>query len=188
MLIEKVAFNFNEVGEKSLTDIKNECMVSFAHRLKEALTSDEEKIRKFWLDSSSTFAGDSKPGSIANYKVFQDLFGSKIKYNSKNIVYEEVIYNNDRSPWNLRQTCADVYGLEWVESTTETSPYYRYKKSNEKLTCDTCCCDSVNGKREAADECLRNFYKAFGLGEFPFMTITIIRLGNKDHYFYDIHR
>lgn len=178
MLIEKVAFNFNEVGEKSLTDIKNECMVSFAYKLKEALTSNEEKIRKFWSESS-----------IANYKIFQDLFGSKIKYNSKNIVFEEVIYNNDRSLWNLKQTCADVYGLEWVEPVdSNTSAYYRYKKSKERLTCDTCCAEFVGTEREAADECLRNFYKSFGLGEFPFMTITIIRLGNKDHYFYDIHR
>ena len=177
MLIEKVVFNFNEVGEKSLMDIKNECMVSFAYKLKEALTSNEEKIRKFWSESS-----------IANYKVFQDLFGSKIKYNSKNIVLEEVVYNNDRSLWNLKQTCADVYGLEYVEGTAETSDYFRYKKSKGKLTCDTCCAESVGTEREAADECLRNFYKSFGLGEFPFMTITIIRLGNKDHYFYDIHR
>lgn len=188
MLIEKVAFNFNEVGEKSLTDIKNECLVSFAYRLQEALTSTNEKIRKFWLDSSTTYAGDSKPGSIANYKIFQDLFGSKIKYNSKNIVFECTIYNNDRDAWSLRQTCADVYGLEWVEGTPETSSYYRYKKSNERLTCDTCCAEFVGTEREAADECLRNFYSAFGVGEFPFMTITIIRLGNKDHYFYDIHR
>mgnify|MGYP003296971525 CR=1 FL=1 len=167
MLIEKIVFNFNEVGEKSLMDIKNECMVSFAYRLKEALTSNEEKIKKFWSESS-----------MANYKIFQDLFGSKIKYNSKNIVFEEVIYNNGRSPWNLKQTCAD----------SNTSAYYRYKKSRERLTCDTCCAEFVGTEREAADECLRNFYKSFGLGEFPFMTITIIRLGNKDHYFYDIHR
>ena len=189
MLIEKVAFNFNEVGEKSLTDIKNECLVSFAYRLQEALTSTDEKIRKFWLDSSTTYAGDSKPGSIANYKTFQDLFGSKIKYNSKNIVFEETIYNGPTEAWSVRETCASVYGLEWVEPVeADCSPYYQYRKDNLKQTCNTCCEEFVGTKKGTAKEILRNFYSAFGVGEFPFMTITIIRLGNKDHYFYDIHR
>ena len=188
MLIDKVVFNFNEVGEKSLSDIKNECMVSFASHLKEALTSKDEKIRRFWLDSSTTYGGDSKPGSTANYKIFSDLFGTKIKYNSKSIVFEETITNGYSNPWSLRNTCADVYGLEWVESSENCSSYYRYRKDGLKLHCNTCCTEFVGGERPEADEYLRNFYKAFSIGEFPYMTITLIRLGNKDHYFYNIHR
>ena len=43
-------------------------------------------------------------------------------------------------------------------------------------------------QKDVAEENIRNFYNAFGRGEFPFLTIIIIRLGNKDHYFYTIHR
>lgn len=181
MLIENTVFNFHEVGEKSFEEIKNECLVHFASNLREALTTKDERIRKFWLDSS-----------IANYKVFSDYFGSKIKYNSKSIVFEETLHNDLNNPWSLRSTCMDVYGLEYVEGNNETSDYYRYRKGNpiSTCTCDSCCCEFVGDKREPeiAEEAVRNFYKSFGVGEFPFMTIIMIRLGNKDHYFYTIHR
>lgn len=188
MLIEKTVFNFHEVGEKSFDEIKNECLVSFATDLKIALTSTDEKIRKFWLDRSSTYAGDSKPGSIANYKIFQDLFGSSIKFNSKSIVLEETLHNGINQPWSLQQTCMDVYGLEYVQPTENTSGYYKFREDGLKMTCDTCCTEFVGDKLEDSEERLKRFYVAFGAGEFPFMTITVIRLGNKDHYFYSIHR
>lgn len=187
MLIEKVVFNFKEVEEESLSDIKNECMADFAVSLKEALISNDERIRKFWLDSSTTYGGDSKPGSIANYKVFSDLYGSKIKYNSKNIVFEETITNNPSNHWNLRETCAGIYGLKWVKGTEEHSAYYEYRKDGLELQ-GKCPARLRIEERPEAKEYLRNFYKAFSVGEFPFMTVTVIRLGNKDHFFYSIHR
>ena len=177
MLIENVVFDFHEVGEKSLEEIKNECLVNFAVDLKIALTSTNEHYRKFWLESS-----------IANYKIFQDSFGSKIKYNSKSIVFEETIHNELDRPWSLRQTCMDYYGLEYIPATEDTSEFYNYREDGIKRTCNTCCCEFVGDKVDDYKERLRNFYTAFGVGEFPFMTITIIRLGNKDHYFYRIHR
>lgn len=179
MLIEKVVFNFKEVGEKSFAEIKNECLCDFAYNLKEALTTKNESIRKFWVNSG-----------IANYKIFNDNFGSKIRYNSKSIVFEETFHNELENPWSVRQTCMDVYGLEYVEGTENTSNYYRFKKSSYKRTCDTCYCETVSEKlpENISEENIRNFYNSFGVGEFPFITITIIRLGNKDHYFYDIHR
>ena len=186
MLIDKVVFNFHEVGEKSFEEIKNECLVSFAVDLKIALTSSDEHIRNFWADTHVCNDGQIREGSIANYKIFQDVFGSKIKYNSKSIVFEETIHN--REPWGVKQTCMDAYGLEYVEPTEETSEYFRYRKNGPTLTCDTCCMEAVGDKLDDADERLRHFYTAFSEGEFPFITITIIRLGNKDHYFYDIHR
>ena len=184
MLIENTVFNFHEVGEKSIEKIKNECLVSFAVNLKIALTSNQESIRKFWSESLT----DVSKGSIANYKIFQDEFGSRIKYNSKSIVFEETLHNELRAPWSVRQTCMDVYGLEYVEATKDTSAYYKYRDDGLHMTCDTCCCEFVGDKREDYKERLRHFYTAFGVGEFPFMTITLIRLGNKDHYFYRIHR
>ena len=189
MLIENVVFNFYEVGEKGFADIKNECLSHFASRLKDCLTSSNERIRRFWCDFSLTNDGSDVKGSIANYKIFQDLYGSKIKYNTKSIIFEETITNNPESIWNVKQYCMDMYNLEYVEETDEHSGYYRYKPnpSNCIRTYDKCEC-SVGEDRDNAEEMLRHFYSAFGVGEFPFLTVKIIRLGNKDHYFYTIHR
>lgn len=191
MLIENVVFNFHEVGEKSFEEIKNECLVSFAVDLKIALTSGDEHIRTFWSDKHLCYDGQTREGDLINYKNFQDFFGSKIKYNSKNIVFEETLYNYPDGPWSPRRTCMEVYGLEYIEPTNETSGYYRYRKDGLKRTCDTCCCEYVGELEDVtreSEERLRHFDVAFSMGEFPFITITIIRLGNKDHYFYTIHR
>lgn len=188
MLIERNVFNFQEVGEKSFEEIKNECLVSFAVNLKIALTSSDEHLRKFWTDSHVCNDGQTREGSVVNYKVFQEYFGSTIKYNSKSIVFEETLYNYPDGPWSPKRTCMEVYGLEYIEPTNETSGYYRYRKDGLRRTCDTCCMEAVGDKKEDAEERLRHFDTAFSAGEFPFITITIIRLGNKDHYFYTIHR
>lgn len=188
MLIDKVVFNFHEVGEKSLEEIKAECLASFATDLKIALTSSQEHIRKFWLDKFVRADGTETKGSIANYKIFQDLFGAKIKYNSKSIVFEETLYNHPDGPWSPKRTCMEVYGLEFVPESENCSSFYRYREDGLTRKCDTCCTEFVGDKMEDSKERLRHFYTAFGVGEFPFITITVIRLGNKDHYFYSIHR
>ena len=180
MLIEAVAFNLREVGEKSIADIKNECLCSFAYDLKEVLEADE---------------GNSTWGTW-NYKYFQDRFGSKIKFNSKNIVYEETLYNHE--PWSVKDTCRACYGLEYVEGTENTSSYYRYPSHTvPKMAHPEVCservinafvdlCDEEKSKLQLDN--VRRFDEYFGKGEFPFITITLLRLGNVDHYFYRMHR
>ena len=177
MLIETCAFNLQEVGEKSFLEIKNECLHNFASRLREALTTTNESIRKFWVEK----------GSIANYKIFSDYFGTKIKYNTKSIVFEETLHNNLDNPWGVRQTCMNAYNLEYVEETENTSGYYRYRKDKNYYS-EKCEFVGEQLQEDISEENIRNFYDAFGKGEFPFLTILIIRLGNKDHYFYTIHR
>ena len=175
MLIEAVVFNFSEVGEKSMLDIKNECLCHFAYDLKELLEADT---------GESTWC-------TWNYKFFQDKFGSKIKYNSKSIVYEETLYNNE--PWSVKDTCRACYGLEWVEGSESHSGYYRFPSHPvSKMVHPKICCERVTKenetKNELADKNICRFNEYFGIGEFPFITITMVRLGNKDHYFYTIHR
>lgn len=189
MLIEKAVFSFHEVGEKGLDDIRNECLNHFASHLKEVITSDNKRYRIFWQDEWPDNSGRMKKGCIGNYKHFRDFFGNNIKYNSKSIVFEETITNNPDKLWNVKQFCMDYYNLEYIEETEEHSGYFRYKSNNKGLKDEDCCCaEWVGGLREEADEKLRDFYYTFGVGEFPFITITIIRLGNKEHYFYTIHR
>lgn len=176
MLIEAIVFNFREVGEKSALDIKNECLCHFAYDLKELLEADK---------------GDCTWGTW-NYKYFQDRFGSKIKYNSKSIVYEETLYNNE--PWSVKDTCRACYGLEWVEETERCSGYYRFpdhtvpKMVHPEVCCERVCPTDREFKSEIADKNICKFDEYFGRGEFPYITITMVRLGNKDHYFYTIHR
>ena len=93
MLIEAKAFHLQEVGEQSFMEIKNSCLHDFARNLKEALTTTNSSIRSFWVTN----------GSIANYKIFQDNFGSKIKYNTKSIVFEETLYNYPNGPWSPKR-------------------------------------------------------------------------------------
>ena len=175
MIIEKMAFNLSPIEEQSLEDIKNLCLRHFASNLKYVITSKDEKIRKLWNESSTL-----------NYKVFQDLFSSSIKYNSKNIVFEETLTSNSNNVfWNVKEYCMSMYNLEYVEPTDNTSGYFRYRK-NRNNDEDQCCCNESFS--EKSEEALRNFYYAFGVGEFPYIEIEIIRLGNKDHYFYAITR
>ena len=176
MLIEAIVFNFREVGEKSVLDIKNECLCHFAYDLKHLLEAD---------DGNSTWG-------TWNYKHYQDTYGTKIKYNSKSIVYEETLHNNE--PWSVKDTCRACYGLEYVEGTDKTSSYYMYPNHTvPKMVHPEVCTECVHPmnrefKSEVAEENVRKFDEYFGRGEFPYITITMVRFGNKEHYFYTIHR
>lgn len=181
MLFETTVFNMYSVEDHALCDIKNLCLEHFAERLEEVLTSGNEKIRKFWVE----------PGSTANYKFFQDWYGSKITYNTKNIVFEETITNNESQIWSVRDFCADYFNLELAPEAGEGSSYYQSKANSNSIVRNCCCGESYVGTRRPkneADKAILNFYKSFGVGEFPFIVITVLRIGNKDHFFYRITR
>ena len=182
MLFETTVFNMYSVEDHALCDIKNLCLKHFAERLEEVLTSGNSKFRQFWVES----------GSTANYKFFQDWFGSKITYNTKNIVFEETLTNNPNQLWNVRQYCADYFNLELTQETGEGSPYYQFRKGRESFLKENGCYAEayVGGSRPKAEaeEAILNFYESFGVGEFPFIVITVLRIGNKDHFFYRITR
>ena len=174
MLIEQRVFNFNVVDDRSFTDIKNECLIDFAYKLKDLLYSDTERIWGTW-----------------NYKTFQDNFSTNIKYNTKSIVFEETVTNSNTSAWSVKEACMSCYGLELVPESKEHGSYYRYPEHDTAVlvhpnVCTACvkdkCQDEVSSKN------LTHFDEYFGKVEFPFITITVIILGNKDHYFYTIHR
>ena len=80
----------------------------------------------------------------------------------------------------------------WHEETEEHSGYYEYSKDEiprlTYLKAYTECVTNREGNTDLQEENVRRFNEFFGKGEFPFITITVIRLGNKDHYFYTIHR
>ena len=175
MLIEAVVFNFREVGEKSVLDIKNECLCHFAYDLKHLLEAD---------DGNCTWG-------TWNYKYYQDTYGTKIKYNSKSIVYEETLYNNE--PWSVKDTCRACYGLVYEEKENGSGCYRFPDQPAPKMVHPEVCTECVHPmnrefKSEIAEENIRKFDEYFGKGEFPYITITMVRFGNKEHYFYTIHR
>lgn len=189
MLIDAQVYGFREVNDQSFEDVKITCLAHFASNLREALTSKQERIRKWWVNSATSYDGKrTDKGSVANYKIFADLFSTHIKYNSKSIVFEETITNDPNAFYSVKGHCASFFGLEYIPATDEHSAYYRYRKDGIRQRCDNVCECFVGEKLPDEEERLRHFDEAFGKGEFPFLTITIIRLGNKDHYFYTVHR
>ena len=189
MLIDAQVYGFREVNDQSFEDIKITCLAHFASNLREALTSKQERIRKWWVDSATSYDGNHiNKGSIANYKMFADFFSTHIKYNTKSIVFEETITNDPNAFYSVKGHCASFFGLEYIPATEEHSGYYRYRKDGIRQRCDNVCECFVGEKVPDEEERLRHFDEAFGKGEFPFLTIIIIRLGNKDHYFYTVHR
>ena len=187
MLLEQAVLGFREVGENSLEEIKNTCLVDFAYKLKSLIVEVCYQAEREKQDIGY---------GIYMYKVFNDKYSSNIKYNTKSIIFEETINNNKDQAWSVRGCCEDVYDLQWNPDTEEHSGFYTLRHSGIHQTDKNCCERAVNenemleyGKtREWTDRLLTNFYEFFGRGEFPFITITIIRLGNKEHYFYRIHR
>ena len=169
------------VEDHALCDIKNLCLEHFAERLEEVLTSGNSKFRQFWVDK----------GSTANYKFFQDWFGSKITYNTKNIVFEETITNNESQIWSVRDFCADYFNLMLAPQAGDEDNYYQFREESASGNRNCCHGESYVGSRRPkseADKAILNFYKSFGVGEFPYLVITVLRIGNKDHFFYRITR
>ena len=169
MLIENTALNLQEVGDKSITQVKRECLNHFAFYLREFILSRPEPL---------------KTGTI-NYQLFADYCGSKIKYNSKNIVFEETLYNS--SQFSPQQSCKDYYRLKRVDScTTPNSTYWYEFEPEPKYLEDGCCAEAA--ECSVPKNRLLEFHKFFGVGEFPYVHITVLRIGNIDHYFYSITR
>ena len=168
MLIDTQALNLQEVGEKSLDEIKRDCLAHFAHCLRELiLDSFEENLC-----------------STSNYRRLNNEFAEEIKYNSKNTVFESTIYNHER--FSVQDTCADMFLLKRIEAP-DTSNNYSYEfwrnPFEQKEECEAeCASKERNIKR------LLKFHQFFGIGEFPYLTIKVIRIGNIDHYFYTAHR
>lgn len=176
-----------EVGDKTIQDIKSECLADFAYNLQSLIWSNET-----WSFNSNygvnRTCDSSSPifSTIAHYKTYENSFGHSIKYNSKNIVFEELISNDKSKSRGVQGTCADMYGL-----TKDQDGTYSYTKV--RLTCATrypnvgCEC-SPEEVSAAKSDALRDFHLFFGAGEFPFINIHVIRIGNVDHYFYTITR
>ena len=158
MLVEMQTFLFEEVGDLTISRMKELCALDFAVKLKNEIAADP-----------------SFDYSIQHYESFKK-YTHTIKFNSKNISFEDIDYDI------LRKQCEDIYNLTPLYSggTNEPSIITGYKLEN----LDT----SSEKSREEVSIDLTNFHKYFGVGEFPAMHFYIVRIGNQDYFFYTITR
>ena len=131
MIISNCVFNMNEVGDKSIQAIKSECLADFAYNLQSLIWSQETWSFNSELGVNKTCDSETPIFStLAHYKTYEDAYGNPIKYNSKNIVYEEFISNDNSKRRGVKGTCADIYGLAEEKDGT-------YYYTNTRLTCST---------------------------------------------------
>lgn len=166
MIERKIVHCFTELKNESIDRIKDICVDDFMIKIYKMVKQNKEK-------------------GIFNYDVFNH-FGRNISYNNKNIEYRES-FTDIKDICNLRIdkvfndvcVCLEKEAEEnekiakWFKSDFEFSinVYNEEENYSEKITKTT---SNLNG--------------LFGVGEFPFMLITITRIGNNKYYFYEITR
>ena len=175
MLITEAALYMGQVGDLSLDEIKTICFTQFAENLRDELLENYPNPHKMGLQ---------------NYGYFNKQYGKKIQYNNKNITYKEMFSD-------LKDFCGQFFGLIQKDfknpptcvgafSTWEVPTKEEYDTKVKKRWEETGMYTD-SSEYENIKLC-GNFSEFFGKGEFPFMYITMIRLGNQDYYFATIER
>ena len=168
MLKKTSVHNFCELGDRSIDDIIVECKYDFAVKCLEIV--DEYK------DCETS---DYYLFGLRTYETF-NAKGRFITYQDKSVEYE-TLDSNIREFFEryLKRLDNDQIGPIPDCYSNETVKYLLQKIKNttkEDL-----------GITLTKPEYIR-YESLFGLGEFPFMIITIVRIGNKRYYFYQITR
>ena len=174
MLKQESVLLFDEVDNLTLSQIRHICFSHFAVRLEQEL-----------LEKTNT---PDKYGT-GMYKQFYDLYGKQITYNTKNISFEQLITTKDSC--NLYEFCGNYFGLQPEircdgasnGRTTQRTIFTIPEKPHKQEQCEQPVCSQQKDYKT-----LVNFSKFFGVGEFPFMSIRIVRIGNQDYFMYTISR
>ena len=166
MLITEKVLCMRAVGDLTIAEMKEQCFRQFANYLKQELLETEHH----------------KQG-LQNYSYFEAEYAKQISYNNKNISYEEVFYD-------LREFCGYYYGLKpeirTLGGSDEKTVEYlvfnipteeEFHKAHERNNTDPSTEEYKNLQK------LESYYKFFGQGEFPYLKLTILRIGNQDYYF-----
>ena len=181
MLVETNVLFMDELGDLTLSKVKENCYAYFAANLKHELLSKSQMENTMGL---------------FNYDEFVKTYGKKIQYNNKNITYTETFYD-------LKDYCGRFYNLQQEYELVNVGLEYKpsdgkaykkwvcpnreeYEEKVKKAFNQKGICTDVNEYAEM--QVCSHFTDYFGKGEFPFMTITLLRLGNQDYYFAQIVR
>lgn len=158
---------FTELKNENIEQIKMNCYSDFFYKVINRLilkTADNE------IPDCSKFNKNHIEFSLNNYTNFND-YGRQITINGKNCEYEETF--TDLREWfgnNLLSMQKDVN----CNPNQPDNPIFDWLLTTIK--------------EPNSDYSYYMFQAIFGLGEFPFMTIYISRIGNKRYYFYTIER
>lgn len=158
-------FNFSPVGNKTLEEIKEECFYNFLFNLEDYVLQPKELHPK------------SRKHSLEQYVRFNNKYSKTISYNSKN-----------RQFYNLYTDLIDFVKSQ-ITSEGSKKNVHLYDDNTKTLREFKI----EPGERNCQDLDIIDFYVSdftnlFSRGEFPFMGISIVRVGNYDYYFYTITR
>lgn len=177
MLKKETVHNFRELGDKSIDDITYECKCDFIDKcytlVREFLsTSKDDNERNinnlFNIRAYNSFNDKGRYVTYQNQGVEYEELRTDIKEYLKNCLERDIKHKQSSDCKNDEEFCSN-----------EISTYLFEDVENEIKNDLTLTLTKLKFKRYEA---------LFGLGEFPFMIITIVRIGNKRYYFYQITR
>lgn len=166
MMKKNAVHNFSELFDESIDDITYCCKSHFATQCLE--------IVKEYLDRGVA----SELSNINTYTIFNHK-AKRITYQEKNIEYQSL-------ETNLKEFF-EKFLLE------EESPHRAVPECYTKEVRDFLLEKVKNDVKEDLGITLtkpeyERYEALFGLGEFPFLIVTIVRIGNRRYWFYEITR
>ena len=171
MLIKTEVFNLKQLSQQStLSDIKLDCMNDFC-----------QKIRKMYI---TDFGKDYN--SIKRYEMFRSLFAQKITLNLDNLIFQE----------NIKITTLKNHCVQKIKDYSDEFSIYsdstQLANDEQKIIVDLT--DQIKFKCNPQDlskqfnEMSETIDELFGKGQFPIMTLHIIKIGNINYFYYTISR
>lgn len=167
MLIKTEVFNLKPLSQQStLSDIKLDCMNDFC-----------DKIIKMYI---TDFGKDYN--SIKRYEMFRSLFAQKITLNLDNLIFQE----------NIKITTLKNYCEKKIKDYFDKID--EPQLANDKQKISVCLTDQIKFKCTQQDllkslnEMVEITDELFGKGQFPIMTLHIIKIGNINYFYYTISR
>ena len=168
MLIKTEIFNLKQLSQQStLSDIKSDCMNDFCSKI----------IKMYVTDFGKDY------NSIKRYEMFHSLFAQKITLNLDNLIFQQNIKITTLKNFCV-QEIKDLFDIN-NEST---------QLGNDEQKISVCLTDQIKFKCTQQDllkqlnEMSEKIDELFGNGQFPIMTLHIIKIGNIDYFYYTISR
>lgn len=160
-------FNFNPVKNMTLEEIKDDCFNHFTTNLKMYVMQPGDPHPKITTNG------------IHQYNHFKNEFGKNVSYNSKNREFYQLYTDlKEHVKNNLYHEvkCAEGQKVE------PAGAHYMLSQNDKTFI------RIIVKPEDTTIFYLNDFMELFGAGEFPFMGISIVRIGNHDYYFYTISR